>query len=206
MISMVAFSQDKSYTIVFLNPNAEAETISKAENDKIMAGHGENRERLAKEKKLLAAGPFVGGGGVYIMNTPSVDEARNWISNDPGVKAKRWTLEIFPYRPRFGGICPVGEKYTMTEYAFIRFDAIVSKATAQDYPEILRQHDEYLKKLIATGNVVTEAVFSERDGGILILKGDLQREVIESDPAVLQGLIQFQLKKFYTARGSFCEE
>jgi uncharacterized protein YciI len=204
--SLTAFSQQQAYTIVFLNKNPDAQQISKTEVDKIMAGHSETRERLAKEGKLLAAGPFDGGGGLYVMKTGSVDEAKTWISNDPGILAKRWNVEIFRYKPRFGGICPVGENYTMTNYTFIRFDAIVSKSTAQNYPEILKQHDEYLKTLISTGNVVTEAVFSDRDGGILILKGDLQREVIESDPAVQQGLIEFQIKKFYTAKGAFCEE
>lgn len=194
------------YAIVFLNKNPDAPQLSKEEVDKIMQGHGENRERLVKEGKLLAAGPFDGGGGLYIMKTGLLDEARTWIANDPGIQAKRWNIQVFSYQPRHGGICPVGEKYTMTDYAFVRFDAIVNKSNAQNFSGLIRQHDEYLKKIIATGNVVTEAVFGERDGGILILKGDLQMELIESDPAVQQGLLQVQVKKFYTAKGIFCEQ
>jgi uncharacterized protein YciI len=197
---------NQAYTIVFLNSNPESPQGSKEEVDKIMQGHSEARERLAKEGKLLAAGPFDGGGGIYILKTGSIDEAKGWISTDPGIQAKRWVVDVFPYKPRHGGICPVGEKYTMTNYAFVRFDAIVSKVTAPTYPEIIRQHDNYLKEIIKTGNVVTEAIFGDRDGGILIMKGELQRELIESDPAVQQGLIEFQIKKFYTAKGAFCEE
>jgi uncharacterized protein YciI len=199
------FAQD-TLTIVFLNKNPSASQMSKDEVDKIMAGHAENREKLAKEGKLLVAGPFDGGGGVYIMKTGSVEEAKAWISNDPGVRAERWTIEILPYKPRVGGICPVGEKYTMTNYTFVRFDAIVSKATAQTFPELMRQHDEYLNTIVKSGNVVTEAVFGDNHGGILVLKGDVKKELIESDPAIQQGLIEFHFKKFYTAKGSFCEE
>ena len=94
----------------------------------------------------------------------------------------------------------------MTNYTFVRFDAIVSKATAQNFADLVRQHDEYLKQIGQTGNVVTEAVFGEREGGILIMRGDVQRDVFDQDPAVQQGLIQFEVKKFYTAKGSFCEQ
>jgi uncharacterized protein YciI len=199
-------AQSKTYSVVFLNTNPEAPKIGKDEADKIMQGHMQRRVQLAKEGKLLAAGPFEGGGGLYIMNTTSPEEARSWISDDPGVKASRWIIEILPYIPRHGGVCAVGEKYTMINYAFVRFDVIVSKATAQNYPELLLQHDKFLKEIIAAGNVITEASFGERDGGILVLQGNLEAELIEADPAVQQGLIQFQIKKYYTAKGSFCEE
>lgn len=199
-------SHAQEYSIVFLNKNPNAPQLSKAEVDKIMEGHSANREYLAKEGKLLAAGPFEGGGGIYIMKTNSVGEAREWIASDPGIKSGRWTVEVFPYKPRQGGVCPVGENYTMTSYTFVRFDAIVSKATAQNFADLIRQHDKYLNEIGKSGNVVTEAVFGERDGGILIMKGDVQRELFDSDPAVQQGLIQLEMKKFYTAKGSFCEQ
>lgn len=204
-LALVAIGQNR-YTLVMLNRNPAAPTITKSENDIIMKGHAEKRERLAAEGKLLAAGPFEGGGGMYILNTSSEDDARQWIAEDPGLQAKRWNADVLAYIPRIGGICPVGEKYTMTSYWLVRFDAIVTKATAENFPDIMRQHDEFINQLQSTGNVVTYAVFSDRDGGILIMKGDLQPEVIEADPAVQQGLIQFEIKKFYTARGSFCEE
>ena len=200
----LAYSQE--YTIVFLNKNPDAGEMSKAEVDKIMEGHSAIRERLAKEGKLLAAGPFEGGGGIYIMKTTSTEEARQWIAEDPGIKSGRWNVEILPYKPRQGGVCPVGENYTMTNYTFVRFDAIVTKTTAHNFADIIRQHDDYLKQIGQSGNVITEAVFGERDGGILIMKGEVPHELFDADPAVQQGLIQFGIKNFYTAKGAFCEQ
>jgi uncharacterized protein YciI len=203
-----AFSQEKkSYIFVFLNKkdNSNSE-LDKAGVEKLMEGHMANMDRLAKEGKLVAAGPFEGGGGLFILNTTSMTEAKEWISTDPGIQAKRWDVEMYDYTPRVGGICPVSEPYDMTNYSFIRFSAQVSKFTASTYPQIIKKHDEYLKQLVSTGNVITEAIFGPNDGGIMIMKGDVQRAVFESDPGVQEGLIDLTIKKLFIAKGSFCEK
>lgn len=58
-----------------------------------MKGHMANINRLAKEGKLIVAGPF-DGGGVFILNTTSTDEARLWLNTDPGVQATDGTLKF----------------------------------------------------------------------------------------------------------------
>lgn len=205
LLPLSLLGQNKAYSIVFLNKKEDAVKLSKAETTKIMEGHLANINRLAKEGKLLAAGPFQGGGGLFILNTESTDEAQRWIDTDPGIQAKRWNIEILPYKPRHGGVCPVQEPYEMVTYSFIRYDAIVSKFTANNYPEIMKRHNEYLQQLTQTGNVITEAAFGEHDGGILVMQGEVQQDVIEKDPGIVEGLIQHQPKKLYIAKGSFCE-
>jgi uncharacterized protein YciI len=203
--STFAFAQH-SFTFVFLNSKKDKQELPQEEVKKIMEGHMANINRLATEKKLAVAGPFDGGGGIFIFNTTSVDTAAKWLNSDPGVQAKRWNVEILPYQPRTGGVCPVGENYEMTNYHFIRFTAQVTKSTAVNYPDIIRRHDEYIReKFSKTGNVITEGVFGN-DGGILILKGDLQKEIFESDPGVQEGLLQADIKKIFIAKGSFCEK
>ena len=203
--SLTCSAQD--YTFVFLNNKPDKEKLSEEESKKIMDGHMANIGRLANEKKLLAAGPFEGGGGIFVFNTTSIDTAAKWLSTDPGVKAKRWNLEVLSYHPRTGGICPVGEKYEMTNYHFIRFKAQVSKSTSKNYPDILNRHDSYVKeKFWNSGNVITEGIFGTHDGGILILKGDApEKEIFENDPGVQEMLLQFEIKKLWIAKGSFCE-
>jgi uncharacterized protein YciI len=199
-------SAQSQYTFVFLNKKADADRITDEERKKIMEGHMQNINRLAKEGKLLAAGPFDGGGGLFILNTQKVEEANQWLSTDPGVQAKRWNIEVLPYFPKRGGVCPVGEKYEMTNYAFIRFAPMVSKTTAADYPEILRKHEAYIRETIPVDKIVTEAVFGSNDGGILILKEEVAKTVFENDPGVQQGLLEVDVKKLYIAKGSFCEK
>ena len=171
-----------------------------------MEGHMANINRLAEEGKLISAGPFEGGGGIFILNTTSIDEAKQWLSTDPGVKANRWNIEILPYEPRIGSICTVNEPYEMVTYQFIRFKANVDKSASQDYSEIFFKHDSYLKQLEKTVNIVTEGIFGEYDGGILVLKGELQKEIIESDPAVQEGLLELDMKQLWIAKGAFCEK
>lgn len=204
-VSVPVFSQNP-YTIVFLHRKPDADKISDEDRKKIMEGHMANIERLAKEGKLVAAGPFEGGGGLFVMKTSSVEEATTWVGTDPGVVAKRWNVEILPFTPRQGGICAAPEPYQMVHYSFVRFNAVVNKFNATDYPALIKKHDDYLKELGKTGNVIGEGIFSERDGGILIMNGEVQKEVFESDPAVKEGLIELDIKKLFIAKGSFCEK
>lgn len=205
-INASLFSQPKSYSFVFLNKKSDAEQLAKEQLDKIMEGHMANINLLAEEGKLIAAGPFEGGGGIFILNTTSIEEAKQWLSTDPGVKANRWNIEILPYKPRIGSVCIVSEPYEMVTYQFIRFRTNISKSTAPDYPKIFFEHDDYLKKLEKTGNIVTEGIFGEYDGGVLVLKGELEKAVIESDPAVQEGLLELDFKQLWIAKGAFCEK
>ncbi|MGZ3181922.1 MAG: YciI family protein [Telluria sp.] len=56
------------------------------DRNKMFEGHFANIERLAKEKKMVLAGPLDGVDGlrgVFIFATDSIDEARQWVATDP---------------------------------------------------------------------------------------------------------------------------
>ncbi len=196
----------QNFTFVFLNNKPDKQVLPPEESKKIMDGHMANINRLAQEGKLIAAGPFDGGGGIFIFKTTSADEAKEWLSTDPGVLANRWNVELLAYHPRTGSACAVSEPYEMVMYTFVRFTAQVTKSTTGNYPDILKRHDDYIKEQFSkTGNVITEGIFGEYDGGILVLKGELQKEIFEADPGVQEALLQFDIKKLHIAKGSFCE-
>lgn len=195
----------EQFTFVFLHKRNDAEPMPKEEVDKIMEGHMANINKLAKEGKLIAAGPFDGGGGIFIFKTGSQDQVREWISADPGVKAKRWNIEILPYEPRIGGVCTVSEPYEMVSYHFVHFKPNVVKFNVQDAQETVKAHDTFVAGLAKLGNVVTHASFGGIDGGILVMK-DLDQDVILKDPAISGALYEPEFKKLYIARGAFCEK
>jgi uncharacterized protein YciI len=190
--------QTKSYSFVFLHKKPDAEQVEKGQLDKIMQGHMANIERLAKEAKLLVAGPFDGGGGIFILNTTSVDEAREWLSTDPGVQAHRWSIEILPYQPTIGALCTAKEPYEMVTYNFIRF----KMTSAQNPDEVLKEHHEFIKGF---DNIITAGNFGAT-GSLLITKGTYKQEDTASDPAVKKGTLIVESKKLWIAKGSFCEE
>lgn len=204
-ISFCAYSQEPQYTFVFLNSRTDKEELPKEEVDKLMAGHLANIERLAKEGKLLVAGPFDGGGGIFIFNSTSSDTVKHWLSTDPGIQAKRWRLEMFPYLPRVGSVCPVAPDVEMVTYTFVRYVSTITKFNVQKAGETFKKHDDYLKQIVKAGNVITEGIFPNRDGGILIMKGEVDELLIEGDPSMSDNLFTIELKKLWVGKGSFCE-
>lgn len=193
---VAASAQNKSYTFVFLNNKPDKEVLSKEKSDSIMQGHMNNIGRLAKEGKLLAAGPFEGGGGIFILNTTSVDEANQWLATDPGVKAKRWNLEVLSYTVKTGGVCTVGEKFEMVFYQFLRLPSEAAGLT----PETQKMLDDSLQKLNGQNSVIHSGAFGDNLGGIIVLKP----EVVLVGPAFEQS--KLETKKLYIAKGSFCEK
>ena len=199
-------AQPKSYVFVFLHTRSDKAELPKEEVDKIMAGHMANINKMAKEGKLQAAGPFEGGGGIFIFNSSSKENVNEWLKADPGIQANQWNVEMLLYTPRWGSVCAVKEPYEMTMYSFVRYIPNIAKFNVQEAPEIFGKHDDYLKEIKKTGNVIAEGTFGENEGGIMIMKGKVQSEVIENDPAVREGLLELTIKDLYVAKGSFCEK
>ena len=194
-----------SLTFVFLHKKTDNTPISKEETDRIMNGHMANIQKMAAEGKLIVAGPFEGGGGIFIFKTGSIAKVKDWLKNDPGIIAKRWNEEYLPISFTYGKACIAKEPYEMVTYNFIRFTLDQTKFNVQQAPHTLSNHDLYLKKLIETGNVVAVASFGKQEGGILIMKGELDMRVPEASPAVQEQLLIPAAKKLWVAKGSFCE-
>lgn len=199
-------AQTAPFIFVFLNARQDQPELPKAALDKLMEGHLANIERLASEGKLLVAGPFEGGGGIFIFNSASTSEVTDWLSTDPGVQAGRWRLELFPYTPRTGSACPVKEPYEMVTYQFIRYTSTITKFNVQKSGETFKKHDDYLARIVKTGNVVAEGIFDNRDGGILVMRGNVDEELITADPAMEDAMLEVDFKKLWIAKGSFCEK
>jgi uncharacterized protein YciI len=206
LVSLAAQAQAPEFIFVFLNKKAASDKTPKEVVDKLMEGHMANIDRLAKEGKLVAAGPFEGGGGIFIFKSSSTEEVKEWLQTDPAVKAERWNVEVLPYFPRQGSVCAVTEPYEMVTYTFIRYVPDITKFNIAYAPDSMRSHDLYLEKLAGSGNVVTEATFGSSDGGILVMRGDVGPSLTEEDPAVADGVLTADVKKLWIARGAFCEK
>lgn len=67
------------------------------ESKKVFAGHFSNMARMAKEGKLVLAGPFVEGApkrGMYIFNVTTIKQAEELVKSDPAVKAGVFEYEL----------------------------------------------------------------------------------------------------------------
>jgi len=79
----------KSYVFVVLK-TGKTTIDDKQKSKEIFAGHFANMTRLAKEGKLVVAGPFVEGRpkrGLYIFNVTTIEAAEELVNTDPAVQA-----------------------------------------------------------------------------------------------------------------------
>lgn len=88
----------KMYVLVILKTGSYT-SETKAKTDSLFAGHMENMGKLVKVNKLIVAGPLGKNDktyrGIFILNTKSIDEAKELLATDPAVKAKLLDAELF---------------------------------------------------------------------------------------------------------------
>lgn len=87
----------KYYTFVLLKAGATKITDKDSVN-RLFDGHMKNIQRLAKEKKLIVAGPFGKNErdyrGIFILNVKTIKEAEALLATDPAIKAGLLISEI----------------------------------------------------------------------------------------------------------------
>ena len=189
----------QDFVFVFLNKKTDKAELPEEEVKMIMDGHMANITRLAKEGKLWVAGPFDGGGGIFIFKSRSIEEVNEWLSTDPGIKAKRWDIEVFPYLPDVGSVCSVGEKFEMTNYFFVRYSPLGDMTK-----KILKEHNAYIKEL-GPGITIAGGKLGDKGESILVLKEEPGKDWLSNDPASKSNSLKPALKKLFIAKGSFCE-
>ena len=98
----------KTYYLVLLYKGPVRDQDS-SEVQKIQKGHMDNIERLAGEKKLAMAGPFLHDGdlrGLFIFDVSSQEEAEALCKTDPAIISGRLRYEIYPWMSARGSTLP----------------------------------------------------------------------------------------------------
>jgi uncharacterized protein YciI len=197
-ISTLSFSQEVNHVFVFLNSKPDKAQISEAEQDTLQAKHMKNIERLVAEGKMIVAGPFENGGGIFIFKSGSASEVRQWLSTDPAVKANRWDIEIYPIRFFKGGPCLATEPYEMVTYKFTRVRMVNDIANYKMNKGNLDIWNEFTEGK----NIIMVGAFPQSEGG-LIVQGKESHEL--SIDEAKKDFITFENKLLWVAKGSFCE-
>ncbi len=81
----------KKYVFCLLKTGSNT-TATKEESAAAFQGHMANINRLAKEGKLVLAGPFMANSknyrGIFVFNADTIAAAQALVDSDPAVKAK----------------------------------------------------------------------------------------------------------------------
>ena len=91
----------KSYYLVILKKGT-AENTDKAKKSELMKGHMDNINKLAKDGKLIVAGPMVEKNqndysGIFILDAKTKEEAESLVLTDPSVKSGIFDVEIYKW-------------------------------------------------------------------------------------------------------------
>jgi uncharacterized protein YciI len=97
--STVSAGEMKRYWLVLLEkgPNRNQDSIS---SEKIQAAHMANINRLAKERKLVMAGPIGVEDslrGIFLMNCADSSEVENFVKTDSAVITGRLVMKYYPW-------------------------------------------------------------------------------------------------------------
>ena len=80
------------------------------ESKELLKGHMDNIGRMAKEGKLILAGPLADAGdaaGIFVFDTASIEEARKWCDTDPAIHAGRFQVKLWKWYSAKGiGVLP----------------------------------------------------------------------------------------------------
>ena len=102
--------QMRYYVMAILEKGPKWSKESTPEIKELLKGHMANIGRLAKEKKLILAGPLADAGdaaGIFVFDTASIEEARAWCDSDPAIAAGRFQVKLWKWYSAKGiGIVP----------------------------------------------------------------------------------------------------
>lgn len=91
----------RSYVLAILKTGPKDAAITdKDQRAELFAGHFSNMGKLAEEGKLVLAGPLGGEDGrrgLFILNTPDIATAQEWVATDPTIEAGIFTVDYSKY-------------------------------------------------------------------------------------------------------------
>lgn len=213
IISLVVLSlgqlvaqNNKELFFVFLNNNPDKEKLSESEVESLQAKHLKNIEKLADEGKIQAAGPFEGGGGMFIISAKDQFQAWEYLDTDPAIKANRYNVEVLPYQIWNGSVCSPKKPYDMVNYQFVR---LISNPDFNGN-ENAAIHDNriFMANLMRDNKeVLIYGFFSEYNDGMVVINGskELAERLIKEHNAIKAGQLKYEIKTLYIAKGTFCE-
>lgn len=90
----------KMYILAILKTGTN-KTEDKEKLNELFKGHMDNINRLAKDGKLIVAGPLKKNDknyrGIFILNVKTTEDANALLLTDPAVKEKLFDVEIFEW-------------------------------------------------------------------------------------------------------------
>jgi uncharacterized protein YciI len=192
-------------------------TGTKAEIEKMQAGHMANIEKMARSGKLMAAGPMGDDGnlrGIFLFNA-SAAEAQALAAEDPSIQAGRLVLELHAWHgPKDIG-AKLNEEYrkdphikmTMTEYFLVLLTKgpKAEEGSAVEQEKLQRDHLWNVRRMLDAKTFVAAGPFDGTGDvrGIFVIAAktlEEARAIADADPAVKAGQLAVELHPWWVAK------
>jgi uncharacterized protein YciI len=190
----ITYAQDQLF-IVFLNSNPEREQLDEADVAALQKGHLENIQRLYDQGHLLLAGPFNGGGGIFVLKAEDLESAKELLSSDPAISANRFRIETISMQIDKGMICTQEEPYDMIMFNYIHFT-----------PANLQEEMQWSAKQAYNEKEDVVFAFSYDDAHFVeVLKADSDAESYANQhPFIQDKSYTYEIRPWWSTDKTFC--
>ena len=199
------------YHLVFLRRPANAPPLDPDARQKLQESHLANLRRLAKEGKLVLAGPFLDDTplrGILVLKSESMDEAKQWTLTDPAVQAKRFAPEFHTWTQPTNVFSTPPESNPMENYALVIYNKgdKFQPLNATGIQPVIPRHLAFLKSQRDTGKLAVGGPFKDGSGdslGLLIFATTPEEasQIVAQDPFVLAGEVKPEVHPWMTQKG-----
>jgi uncharacterized protein len=191
------------YHLVFLCRPANAPPLDPDVRQKLQEAQLANIRRLAKEGKLVLAGPFLDDTplrGIFIFKTESLEEAKQWTLTDPAVAADRFVPEFHTWAQPASTFSTLPESNPMENYALVLYNKgdKFQPVNAPGMQPVIPRHLAFLKSQREAGKLVAgDSV------GMLIFATTPEEasQIVAQDPFVLAGEVKPEVHPRTTQKG-----
>jgi uncharacterized protein YciI len=197
------------YQLVLLLRPANRPLLDEAAADKLQDAHMANIRKLAKEGKLVLAGPFLDDTplrGIFVLKTESLTEATEWTHTDPTVQSGRLAPEIHTWIQPTSTFSMPPESNPMENYAVVLYLKGDNFHWPNGSDPMAQRHLEFTRSLRESGKLAAGAPFRDGSGSsaeLLIFATSVEEasQIVAQDPWVLAGMVKPEVHPWMTQKG-----
>jgi len=147
----------------------------------------ENMIDLVENQPSLLVGLLEDGTGIIVFDT----DKKAWKTDN----LEGYKIKTFPTRINYNVLCKIAKDHQTLSATFVQYNTVITKFNVQQVPQLQYSHYNYLKQLKNIGSVLFEGNYDNDDGGILLIEGSIEAEVINADPTIRSGFIIPDIQK-----------